>query len=185
METDEKQLILDAKTGNPRAFEILVERYDRQILSLAYDILGNVEDAQDVCQESLLSAYRAIEEFRMESAFSTWVYRIVVNKALNYKRRKSRLDSASNKVKIELARPAAQERSPEQNLLDAELQGEIRMALDTLSTQERMAFVLCHHKGFKMRETADLMACTEGSIKSYLFRAREKLKKRLTAYSKT
>ena len=106
METGEKQ-------------RILVERSDRQIFSLDYDILGNVADVQDVCQDSPLSAYRAIGKFRIEGAFSTWIYRIVLNKALKYL-------TAHDNVRRALQTALISDVDPGIHVGDVEIQKELR-----------------------------------------------------------
>lgn len=90
MEVAERELILRARQGDAPAFALLVRRYDRRILALALDMVGDVDDAQDVFQEALLAAYRGLSQFRMESDFSTWLYRIAVNKALKFRHRRQR-----------------------------------------------------------------------------------------------
>ena len=87
MKDREIELIHKAQKGDSFAFEQLVSSYDSQVLSLAYSIVGNPDDAQDIYQEALISAYRALPKFRMQSDFFTWLYRIAVNKAINFKRK--------------------------------------------------------------------------------------------------
>ncbi len=180
MDESEKQLILEARQGNQWAFEKLVSRYDRQVLALALDMVGNREDAQDVYQEALLATYRGLPRFKMESDFFTWLYRIAINKALRFRQRRGRREEM-------VAGPLEQEtgqssNSPEQEMLDAELRAQFDQGLEQLSGQERMAFVLCHRQGFKIAQAAELMECSAGAVKSYLFRAREKMKTSLRSY---
>ncbi len=86
MDEAERDWIRRAQQGDGWAFEQLVSRYDRPILALARDMVGNVPDAQDVYQEALLAAFRGLSRFRMDSEFSTWLYRIAVNKAIRFRR---------------------------------------------------------------------------------------------------
>lgn len=190
MKSEEKQLIIKAQEGDTWAFEKLVSKYDRQVLSLAYKMVGNPEDAQDVYQESLIAVYKALPKFRLESNFFTWFYRITVNNAINFKRKavrnqtqpltSDREESRSEDHRIEYS----DQKNPENKLQNKELKEKIIEAVALLPDRERMAFVLCHEQGYKIREAAELMSCTEGSIKSYLFRAREKMKKSLYRYLK-
>lgn len=184
MDDEERTWILKAQNGDPRAFEALVRRYDRRVLSLAFDMVGNAEDAQDVFQETFLAAYRALPGFRLESDFFTYLYRIAVNKALNFRRSRARRISASadNPASLRAENGVS---TPEEVVLRAELRGQIEGALKGLSSRERMAFVLCHHQGFKIRQAALFMSCSEGAVKSYLFRAREKMKSVLCKYVET
>ena len=89
MDDEERDLIRRAQYGEGWAFEQLVRRYDRPILALARDMVGNVPDAQDVYQEALIAAFQGLPRFRMDSDFSTWLYRIAVNKALRFRRQRS------------------------------------------------------------------------------------------------
>ncbi len=182
MDDEERTWILKARNGDPRAFEALVSRYDRRVLGLACDMVGNAEDAQDVFQETFLAAYRALPGFRLESDFFTWLYRIAVNKALNFRRSRARriAASADNLAPLRAENGVS---TPEEVVLHEELRRQIEEALDSLSNQERMAFVLCHRQGFKIRQAAEFMRCSEGSVKSYLFRARAKVRLALRKYT--
>ena len=181
-------MILRAQNGDHFAFEQLVSNYDRQILKLAYSMVGNVDDAQDVYQEALISAYRSLPKFKMKSNFFTWLYRIAVNKAINFNRIKMRhpLESItienSDSVGYERSLNTAQNENPEASVVNNELKELIENALTDLSSKERMAFVLCHQQGYKIKEASELMECSIGTVKSYLFRAREKLKLKLKKY---
>lgn len=188
MDDEERSWILKAQNGDQRAFEALVNRYDRRVLGLAYGMVGDAEDAQDVFQETFIAVYRALPGFRMESDFFTWLYRIAVHKALNFRRSRARqapplTASAGENSPVEpLQARTSGGSTPEEIVLDQELRRQIEEALDGLSNRERMAFVLCHHQGFKIRQAAEFMRCSEGSVKSYLFRARAKAKLALRKY---
>ena len=188
MNDREIELIRKAQKGDSFAFEQLISSYDRQVLSLAYSIVGNSDDAQDIYQEALISAYKALPKFRMQSDFFTWLYRIAVNKAINFKRKKlkyqvesiTKPDSDSYGSDHDLRISSSE--TPEEVTVQKELKDIIEEAVLLLSAQERMAFVLCHQQGYKLHEAAKLMDCTLGTVKSYLFRSREKLKARLKSY---
>lgn len=188
MKDKEIELIRKAQNGDGFAFEQLVSGYDRKVLSLAYSIVGNPDDAQDIYQEALIAAYRALPKFRLQSDFFTWLYRIAVNKALNFKRKKlkyqiesiTRSDSDSYAPDHDLRISLSD--TPEEVTVRKELKYLIEEAVLLLSPRERMAFVLCHQEGYKLREAAELMDCSLGTVKSYLFRSREKLKVVLKSY---
>ncbi len=188
MNDRERNLILRAQNGDHFAFEQLVSNYDRQVLKLAYSMVGNVDDAQDVYQEALISAYRSLPKFKMKSNFFTWLYRIAVNKAINFKRNKMRYPveaitfENSDSFGYEQSLRTTSSENPEANVVNNELKKIIENALINLSSRERMAFVLCHQQGYKIKEASTLMECTIGTVKSYLFRAREKLKLKLKKY---
>jgi RNA polymerase sigma-70 factor, ECF subfamily len=177
MSDAERDLILKAREGDGPAFARLVSRYDRWVLGLALDMVGNAEDARDVFQEAMLAAYRGLRKFRMESEFSTWLYRIAVNRAITFRnQRRRRVSPEANEVEM------SDGFGPERNLLDAELRGQLDRALEELSEKERTAFVLCHRQGVKIGRAAEMMNCSAGAVKSYLFRGREKVKRLLRDY---
>lgn len=180
MEEAERDWIRRAQQGDGWAFEQLVSRYDRPILALARDMVGNIPDAQDVYQEALLAAFHGLPRFRMDSDFSTWLYRIAVNKAIRFRRQRQRRPTIHEHSAPDLephAGPAA-----DRQVLDAELRRQLDDALAGLSGQERTAFVLCHRQGLRIDRAAELMECSAGSVKSYLFRGRDKVRKALGAY---
>ncbi len=180
MDESERELIHRARTGDGWAFEQLVCPYDRPILAMARDMVGDMTDAQDVYQEALLAAYRGLGGFRMDSSFSTWLYRITVNHALRFRHRRQRHRDVEQ-ASIEDAVDQSSD-STDRDLLSRELQYQLDLALESLSGQERSAFVLCHRQGWRIDQAAQVMECSSGAVKSYLFRARDKVKKTLAPY---
>ena len=184
----ETELILRAKQGDHRAFAQLVTHYDERILGLARDMAGNAEDAQDIYQDALIAAYKALPRFRMQSSFFTWLYRITVSKALKWRRKRASgipMAAPASQAEEPAGDPAdlpAPGKSPEEQTLNRELSAKIEDALDDLSRKERMAFVLCHRRDYRVGEAAELMSCSAGSVKSYLFRARSKMRRSLEPY---
>jgi RNA polymerase sigma-70 factor, ECF subfamily len=185
MDDEERASVRKAQEGDRSAFEALVRRYDRRILSLALGMTGNPQDAQDIFQETFLAAYRALPRFRMDSSFYTWIYRIAVNKAINFRRRISPGLPDERAAATPPGRPPGDgtgNPTPEDQVLRLELQAKIREALDMLSPRERMAFLLCHDQGLEVARAAEAIGCSPGAVKSYLFRARAKVKARLARY---
>lgn len=178
MEQREKQLIRRAQQGDTWAFEQLVAPHHSGLLALACDVLGDASEAQDACQEALIAAYRSLPRFRLQSDFFTWLYRIGVNQALKFRRSRGR--RLVREGESEVTNKA--EPRPDKAVLDAELAAHIDRAEQALSPQEHMAFALCHKRGYKLVEAALLMQCSEGSLKSYLFRARRKMQAALQPY---
>jgi RNA polymerase sigma-70 factor (ECF subfamily) len=174
----ERELILRARQGETWAFERLIRRYDRRLLSVALDLTGDLGEAQDVLQDALLAAYRAFPRFRLESDLFTWLYRITVNRARRYRQRRRRWPEQPGELP-DRPTPGV---GPEEQVLGEELERQLVQALSELSGQERAAFVLCHRQGLAVAQAAAALSCTEGSVKSYLFRAREKLKRLLGPY---
>ncbi len=181
----EEDLVHAAQAGNTVAFERLVRRVEHQMLALAAGYANSPDDANDIYQDAMVAAYRSLPDFRSESKFSTWLYRIVVNTALSHRRRLRKLMEQLVSLKSCYASEehyCTHARTPESRLLCDELNEQITRALATLAPGERMAFVLCHQQEFKLREAAEVMSCGVNSVKSYLFRARAKLQKELKPY---
>lgn len=174
----ENELIQAAAEGDSRAFDELVRLYDRRILQVAHGIMGNMQDASDAFQEGLIRAYRNLHTFRRDASFGTWLTRIVINQALNMKKKlrwKQRfsIDDPELMASALVADPTT---DPAGHLMSQELSAEIRAGLDLLSDRERTVFVLKHMHGYRLREIAVMIDCAEGTVKNYLFRATQKLR---------
>lgn len=180
----EDELVRSAQTGNVAAFERLMRLLEKQMLAVAAGFAHTPDDANDIYQDAMMAAYKALPNFKLESKFSTWLHKIVVNTALSNRRKLTRTwqKMAAVQAEYEQAEQYTDKRSPESNVLDSELSSEIYRAMKRLSDTERIAFVLCHQQGFKLKEAAEVMSCTESSVKVVLFRARNKLKERLAEY---
>lgn len=180
----EEELVRSAQTGNIAAFERLVRTLERQMLAVAAGFAHTPEDANDIYQDAMLAAYRALPKFKLESKFSTWLHKIVVNTALSNRRKLKRTWQKMTAVQQEYEQQEkyVESHSPEAATLDEELGREISKAMTRLTDSERMAFVLCHQQGFKLREAGEVMNCSENSIKVMLFRARKKLQEQLAEY---
>jgi RNA polymerase sigma-70 factor (ECF subfamily) len=180
----EDELVRSAQTGNVAAFENLMRLLERQMLAVAAGFAHTPDDANDIYQDAMLAAYKALPNFKLESKFSTWVHKIVVNTALSNRRKLKRTwqKMVAVQAEYEQVEKYTDKRSPESNMLDSELSIAINQAMKRLSDTERIAFVLCHQQGFKLKEAAEVMSCTESSVKVVLFRARNKLKERLAEY---
>ncbi|RIK59061.1 RNA polymerase subunit sigma-24 [candidate division KSB1 bacterium] len=189
MTETEERLIRRAQQGNLAAFEQLVALHDRQVLKLAFHLLSRREDAEDVYQEIFVLVFRKIGTFRFESEFSTWLYRIVVNACINYRKKRSRerfysLESplAEDEESEGRYQIAAPEVDPERAAMNRELGQKISEAIASLSEQQRAVFVLRHFHGHKLQDIAAILSCAEGTVKNYLFRATQHLQQKLRAY---
>ena len=185
--TSDRELVSRAQRGDTGAFEELVHRYDKRVLSIAYSFTRDMDDAKDVYQEVFIRVYRALPRFEFASEFSTWLHRIVMNVCLNHKKRAvgaghaplegvpehDLLDSAARPV------PVAQESSPDRFVEDGEIRRHVEQAMEALSPQERLVFALKQFEGLKLREIATIMDCAEGTVKRYLFAATAKMRRRL------
>jgi len=188
MEQEEELLIRKAQRGNLPAFEKLVHDYDAKIMQLIFNMVNDTEDTKDLYQEVFIKAFQSIKTFRFRSEFYTWLVRIAINTCINFRKRNSyrRHESIDNdwdedekSWKISLT---AGDGNPEQLLIRNELNKQIQQSINQLSTRQRSVFVLKHYHGYKLKEIADMMNCSEGTVKNYMFRAVQKLKKLLQDY---
>ncbi len=184
---EDRLLVEQAQSGDREAFEQLVHRHDRDILRLAFHMLGNREEAQDVFQETFLKAYRSLGRFRSDSSFYTWIYRIATNVALDRLRKRQSLRaevSYEADVEANPDRPALKDTleekgyysNPERRLYGREVGEKIQEAVGTLSEKERLVFELRHYQGLRLRVIGEIMGSTEETAKNYLFRTTKKLR---------
>ena len=187
MERDERDLVYQAQEGNRWAFEKLIYKYDRKVLALAFQLVGNTEDAKDVYQEAFMRAYHKIKKFRFDSDFYTWLYRIVVNCAISYRKKRSRhlhrsLDDAGERGEGLHWTPSDSEPSPDTLVLNAELREQIQSIMDTLPLMQRVVFTLRFFQDFRIKEIAEIVGCSEGTVKNYIFRSTQRMRKNLSSY---
>jgi len=181
--SDEPALIRRAQGGDRTAFDVLVRRYDREVLRLALKVVGSPDEAADLYQEAFLKVYRSLSRFRFESTFSTWLYRVVMNVCLDHLRRqKSRSEvqpPEGEEGQPEFFHTVADDKpglNPEQTLRAKEINRRIGAALKRLSPRERMVFELKHFHGLKLRTVGEILHTTEDTAKNTLFRATQKLR---------
>jgi RNA polymerase sigma-70 factor (ECF subfamily) len=173
---EEQQLISRAKLGSHEAFRLLVERHMKQAYDVAFGFVGNHDAAKDVAQEAFVAAHRAIGSFREESEFSTWLYRIVVNVALTMVKRDRH--RAEREVLMEDPPPGSEGREPPYGE-EGDLRRHIERALHELPTLQRAVVILRHIDGLSTRQVSRILRCSEGTVKTHLFRGLKKLKRRL------
>ena len=187
MQLSDTDLIIQAQKGDQNAFEELVYRYDRSVLSIAIKYANNEDDAKDLYQEVFIRVYRSIKGFRFQSEFSTWLFRIATNVCLTYKSRsKEHLKvSIDNDFDDENEFSTIKElvydgSSPEEIVSGANLGDIVNAAVESLSPKQKMTFILKHYEGYKIREIAEMLNCKEGTIKKYLFDAIKNLREKLS-----
>jgi RNA polymerase sigma-70 factor, ECF subfamily len=174
--TDE-QLVAGVQAGDVRAFEFLVRKYQSRITYLLSQLVGE-SDAPDIAQETFIKAYRALQGFRGDSAFYTWLYRIAVNTAKNYLVSRNRRP-ASQDIDVEDAEQwghtaqLSDMETPEAVLLSEEIRDKIAEVIESLPKDLRHAITLRELEGLSYEEIAETMGCPIGTVRSRIFRARE------------
>lgn len=177
-------LVRRVQRGDKQAFDLLVRKYQHKIVSLVSRYVHDPFEAQDVAQEAFIKAYRAIGNFRGDSAFYTWLYRIAINTAKNFlvaqDRRPPESDiDASEAEQYQSAESLREHDTPEGLLLSGEIGQTIAQALADLPEDLRTAIVLRELDGMSYEEIAVAMACPVGTVRSRIFRAREAIDERL------
>lgn len=173
----DQQLVARAQKGDKRAFELLVRKYQYKIVQLVGRLVGEA-DAQDVAQETLIKAYRALGGFRGQSAFYTWLYRIGINTAKNHLVSRARRPSNQDIDVADAETYGHTEHlsdgdTPESLLLSDELRGKVAEVIDKLPPDLRKAITLRELEGLSYDEIAQAMDCPIGTVRSRIFRARE------------
>ena len=179
----ERSLIRRAQRGDRAAFDALVRRYDQEVLRMALKIVRSPDEAQDLYQEVFLKVYRSIGQFRLESRFSTWLYRVVMNVCYDHLRRqktRSEVQATQNEDgQPDFAQTLADDRpvlNPDRALTAQEISRRLETALTRLSPRERMVFELKHGQGLKLRAIGEICGTSEEAAKNSLFRALQKLR---------
>ena len=172
---DEQQLIHEAQNGNRSAFRCLVERHMRQAYNVAYGFVQDQEAAHDVVQDALVRVYHALPGFRGDAEFGTWLHRIVTNVALNQIR--SRTARTRREVRVnEIPEPGA---TQDHDMHARQVRDHLDEALRTLPQLQRTVVTLRHIEGLSTREVSEILRCSEGTVKTHLFRGLKKLRERL------
>ena len=178
----DRELVLRWQGGDESAFEVLVERHQRRVFRLLMRMMGTREEAEDVSQETFLSLHRHGKRFRSEARFSTFVYRVAANAALNRRRSLGRARTRTDRFAVTQSAgdnlPYAP-RDPEDAALGNELSQKVRDALQELTPSLRMPVVLYDIEGLSYGEIAEVLGVAEGTIKSRIHRARKALREQL------
>jgi len=185
-EREVDQLLVErAQRGDRRAFDLLVEKYQRKLARLLSRLIRDPGEVEDVTQEAFVKAYRALPSFRGESAFYTWLYRIGINTAKNYLVAMGRRAPTSTDVEAEEAEgyeggeQLRDINTPESLLLSKEIGATVNAAIEDLPEELRSAIQLRELEGMSYEEIAKLMDCPIGTVRSRIFRAREAIAEKL------
>lgn len=182
---DDHALVVAARKGDRAAFRTLFDRYHRRAYALAFGVVRHQDDAMDVVQDAFIKAHKYLDKFEGNSSFYTWLYRIVMNLAIDHLRKHRRvkpveldeqkLDDGSDDALL----PRILGGNPGRALLDKEIRARIDQALEQLSDNHRTVLVMRELEGLSYEEMATAMACSKGTIMSRLFHARKNMQKRL------
>jgi RNA polymerase sigma-70 factor (ECF subfamily) len=188
--TPEMDLVKRAQRGDLEAYDELIQRYQQRIYATVYNMTSNHEDANDLAQDSFIKAYQALKSFKGGSSFYTWLYRIAVNKTINFlKQRKNRVHMSLNDLDFNTENnpdlvALISEKTPRRAAALKELQEKLNEALLKLSEPHRLVVVLHDVQGQSHEEIAEIMDCNIGTVRSRLFYARQQLQSLLTDYLK-
>lgn len=184
-DTTDQDLVERVQRGDKTAFDLLVRKYQHRVVKLVMRYLRDPADAEDVAQEAFIKAYRALPQFRGESAFYTWLYRIAINTAKNAAVSRSRspveydLDLQDSDESYDIQARMADHDTPEALALAEEIRAVVAQAIDSLPEELRTAIVLRELDGQSYEDIAATMDCPVGTVRSRIFRAREVIDRRL------
>ncbi len=180
----DQELVARVQAGDKKAFDLLVLKYQQKIANLVSRYIRDHAETLDVTQEAFIKAYRALPNFRGESAFYTWLYRIAINTAKNYLVAQGRRPPTGD-VDAEMAEQLdsgvrlKEYATPENRLLEAEIANTVHQAIEDLPEDLRRAITLRELEGLSYEEIASAMSCPVGTVRSRIFRAREAIDNRL------
>jgi RNA polymerase sigma-70 factor (ECF subfamily) len=188
---DDKELIQQIKAKDQAAFKTLVDRYQALVINTCYHLLGNRQDSEDVAQEVFLQVYKSAGKFRQEARLSTWLYRIAVNRSLNFIRDRKRfrwLKNLSSLLESQSDRindlPASDSDRPDVALEEKERSLVVQKAIDSLPVKQKAAFVLHKYEGLSYQQIAEIMHRSLSSVESLIHRAKGRLQRELICYLK-
>jgi RNA polymerase sigma-70 factor (ECF subfamily) len=187
---DEAVLVKRAREGDLVAYDELVQRYQERIYATVYHMTSNHEDANDLAQEAFIKGFHALKSFKGGSSFYTWVYRIAVNKTINFlKQRKNKAQMSLDDLDFNAEHDPdlvalISEKTPRREVNLSELQEKLNEAMQKLSEPHRLVVTLHDVQGLSHEEIAKIMECNIGTVRSRLFYARQQLQAYLSDYLK-
>jgi RNA polymerase sigma-70 factor (ECF subfamily) len=185
---EDEALVARVQRGEVKAFDVLVERYKQRLYATVYHMTANHEDANDLVQDAFIKAYKSLRSFKGQSSFYTWVYRIAVNRTINFlKRRKDRGHFSLNDVDANIETDPdyvelMSHVTPRREAGLSELQEKLNEAIQKLSEEHRAVVIMHDVQGMTHADIAKVMRCSEGTVRSRLFYARQQLQGLLSDY---
>lgn len=187
---DEQLLVKRVRQGDLSAYDELVRRYQERIYGTVYHMTANHEDASDLTQDAFIKGYQALKSFKGGSSFYTWIYRIAVNKTINFlKQRKNKAQMSLNDLDLQVEHnpdlvSLISEKTPRREAGLTELQEKLNTAMQRLSEPHRLVVTLHDVQGLSHEQIAEIMDCNVGTVRSRLFYARQQLQGYLSDYLK-
>jgi RNA polymerase sigma-70 factor (ECF subfamily) len=187
---EDLELVRCAQKGDVVAYDELIRRYQERIYATVYHMTSNHEDANDLAQETFIKGFTALKSFKGDSSFYTWVYRIAVNKTINFlKQRKNRTHMSLNDLDFSAENDPdlvalISDKTPRRDAGLAELQEKLNAAMQKLSPVHRMVVTLHDVQGLSHEEIGKIIECNIGTVRSRLFYARQQLQAYLSDYLK-
>ena len=187
---EDLQLVQSSQRGDAAAYDELIRRYQERIYATIYHMTSNHEDANDLAQETFIKGFQAIKSFKGDSSFYTWVYRIAVNKTINFlKQRKNRTHMSLNDLDFNAENDPdlvalISDRTPRRDIGLSELQEKLNEAMQKLSPVHRLVVTLHDVQGLSHEEIGKIIDCNIGTVRSRLFYARQQLQAYLSDYVK-
>jgi RNA polymerase sigma-70 factor (ECF subfamily) len=179
------KLVKRAKKGDSRAFDLLVLKYQGRVAQLVSRYISNYAEVEDVTQEAFIKAFRALPNFRGDSAFYTWLYRIAANAAKNHLvaqgRRPSSDVALDDSESLEVPGRLRDNESPDEVIMGQQLESLISATIEGLPSELRAALTLREFEGLSYEEIADVLECPIGTVRSRIFRAREAIDAKVAA----
>ena len=176
MHLDDAAAVALAAGGDEDAFRVLVERHSRSVFRLAFRMTGSAEDAEDVVQETFVRAYQQLARFESRAHFSTWLYRIGFNCAIDHLRKRPKLEAAQAPELLSELAPAMPGPTSEDMVFAGQIGSRVQDALNSLSEQERAAFLMRHFQGCSIEEICAALGLKTNAAKHSIFRAVKKMR---------
>ena len=188
--TEDLELVRRSQQGDVTAYDELIRRYQERIYATVYHMTSNHEDANDLAQETFIKGFQALKSFKGDSSFYTWIYRIAVNKTINFlKQRKNRTHMSLNDLDFSAENDPdlvalISDKTPRRDIGLSELQEKLNIAMQKLSPVHRMVVTLHDVQGLSHEEIGKIIECNIGTVRSRLFYARQQLQAYLSDYLK-
>lgn len=182
MKKSDDYLVLKSQRGDAKSFELLILKYQRRIFNVIYRIVRDQNIVEDLAQDTFLNAYNSIKNFKRQSSFYTWIYRVAVNISLNYLAKQKKLKTVDDTIMETediVEKMSTYDVSPEKSLGSKESTSIIFKAINKLPDDMRIAVMLRDYEGLSYQEVSEVMDCPIGTVRSRIFRGRAILKETL------